>query len=73
MIWKGLFQYLISCVKHRENIIWVKGTNKMENTNNIKSMNDVVYMNRELSWLKFNERVLNEAGNASIPLAERCS
>lgn len=29
------------------------------------------YTNRELSWLSFNERVLNEAGNPKVPLAER--
>lgn len=29
------------------------------------------YTNRELSWLQFNERVLNEAGNSEVPLAER--
>ena len=29
------------------------------------------YTNRELSWLQFNERVLNEAGNSKVPLAER--
>ncbi|MDO4467482.1 MAG: polyphosphate kinase 1 [Bacillota bacterium] len=32
-----------------------------------------VYMNRELSWLKFNERVLQEAGKEDVPLAERLS
>ena len=29
------------------------------------------YTNRELSWLQFNERVLHEAGNPRVPLAER--
>lgn len=29
------------------------------------------YVNRELSWLKFNERVLSEARDKSLPLFER--
>ena len=30
-----------------------------------------IYMNRELSWLKFNERVLDEAKREGVPLCER--
>ena len=30
-----------------------------------------LYVNRELSWLRFNERVLLEAGDAGVPLLER--
>lgn len=36
-----------------------------------EKMADTIYMNRELFWLKFNERVLEEAENPENPLCER--
>ena len=37
----------------------------------MKKTQEKYFMNRELSWLKFNDRVLDEAGNPGVPLAER--
>ncbi len=35
------------------------------------SVDPKLLLNRELSWLEFNQRVLDEAGDASVPLLER--
>ena len=49
---------------------YVKDTCLIESFNWRMIMNKV-FDNRELSWLKFNQRVLLESNNSSTPLFER--
>src|SRR4051812_40898912 len=47
----------------------VRPAPKQDDTNDLKRPE--LYINRELSWLEFNERVLAQACDASHPLLER--
>lgn len=65
---ESVWHQLAGQLKRAENII--RQRIKRQETNQMKK-NEKCYTNRELSWLQFNERVLNEAGNPRVPLAER--
>lgn len=65
---ESVWHQLAGQLKRAENII--RQRIKRQETNQMKKT-EKCYTNRELSWLQFNERVLNEAGNPRVPLAER--
>lgn len=41
------------------------------NTKNLLKENNIFKQNREVSWLRFNERILEEANDVTIPILER--
>ncbi len=65
----GLIGRIIGCLEYIKSVL-SGGENDMSD-NKKGELNNLYYTNRELSWLAFNERVLDQAGNATVPLAER--
>ncbi len=65
----GFVGRMIEYLKYIKSVV-SGGENDMSDNKKVEQ-NNLYYTNRELSWLAFNERVLDEAGNARVPLAER--
>ena len=61
---KNILMYL------KKRIVIAEGEEVMSENKKVNK-NDLYYTNRELSWLSFNDRVLSEAANPRVPLAER--
>ena len=75
MTWNVFLQWIIDSLEKmkKEEKTSGKGTihMKKEKKHTSNPANIPYMMNRELAWLAFNERVLNEAVNPKVPLAER--
>lgn len=60
---------LLDWIKMR--IKGIKRKKQLTEGDKMNNKENIFYTNRELSWLSFNERVLDEAANPHVPTAER--